>query len=66
MLTLFKCVFVYGWRLVMMDTMFYNPNCNEENYEYCGSMLNSYIFFISLMITCKLVILNLFVLSLVE
>ena len=67
MLTLFKCVCIYGWRDVMTDTTYLNPYCSEEEHEhnYCGSKLN-YIYFISFMIICRLILLNLFVLALVE
>ena len=65
MLTLFKCVCIFGWRNVMTDTTYLNPFCSHENPEYCGSKL-SYLYFVTFMILCRLILLNLFVLALVE
>lgn len=64
LLTLFKCISGDNWRTVMTDCMKYNPYCSE-NQKYCGSWVSP-IYFISFMLLSNNVLLNLFILSLVE
>ncbi|CAD8121632.1 unnamed protein product [Paramecium sonneborni] len=64
MLSLFKCASGDDWRTIMTDTIFYNPYC-DENEIYCGSIYNQIYFFLFMLLS-NYVLLNLFVLGLVE
>ncbi|CAD8104211.1 unnamed protein product [Paramecium primaurelia] len=64
MLSLFKCASGDDWRTIMTDTMFYNPYCVEDEI-YCGSIYNQIYFFLFMLLS-NYVLLNLFVLGLVE
>ncbi|CAD8110743.1 unnamed protein product [Paramecium primaurelia] len=64
MLALFKCASGDDWRTIMTDTMFYNPYCVEDD-QYCGSIYNQIYFFLFMLLS-NYVLLNLFVLGLVE
>ncbi|CAD8122391.1 unnamed protein product [Paramecium sonneborni] len=64
MLALFKCASGDDWRTIMTDTIFYNPYCAEDE-QYCGSIYNQIYFFLFMLLS-NYVLLNLFVLGLVE
>ncbi|CAD8111921.1 unnamed protein product [Paramecium sonneborni] len=64
MLALFKCASGDDWRTIMTDTIFYNPYCSEDE-QYCGSIYNQIYFFLFMLLS-NYVLLNLFVLGLVE
>ncbi|CAD8075873.1 unnamed protein product [Paramecium primaurelia] len=64
MLALFKCASGDDWRTIMTDTMQHNPLCQEDD-KYCGSAANQ-LFFILFMLLSNYVLLNLFVLGLIE
>ncbi|CAK68274.1 unnamed protein product (macronuclear) [Paramecium tetraurelia] len=64
MLALFKCASGDDWRTIMTDTMQHNPLCQEDP-KYCGSPTNQ-LYFILFMLLSNYVLLNLFVLGLIE
>ncbi|CAD8190377.1 unnamed protein product [Paramecium pentaurelia] len=64
MLTLFKCVSGDDFRSIMNDCMHHNPYCSEDP-KYCGSPY-AQIYFISFMLISNYVLLNLFVLAMIE
>ena len=64
MLILFKCSSGDNWRNVMTDCMFHNPNCIHDKTQ-CGNSL-AIPFFISFMLISRYIILDLFVLALVD
>ncbi|CAD8111377.1 unnamed protein product [Paramecium primaurelia] len=64
MLALFKCASGDDWRTIMTDTMQHNPLCQEDP-QYCGSTANQ-LYFILFMLLSNYVLLNLFVLGLIE
>ncbi|CAD8192000.1 unnamed protein product [Paramecium octaurelia] len=63
-LTLFKCVSGDDFRSIMNDCMHHNPYCQEDP-KYCGSPY-SQIYFIIFMLISNYVLLNLFVLAMIE
>ncbi|CAD8117020.1 unnamed protein product [Paramecium sonneborni] len=64
MLALFKCVSGDDFRSIMNDCMHHNPYCQEDP-KYCGSPY-SQIYFILFMLISNYVLLNLFVLAMIE
>ncbi|CAD8054707.1 unnamed protein product [Paramecium primaurelia] len=64
LLALFKCASGDDFRTIMTDTMHHNPYCSE-NTDYCGSDFNQ-LYFITFMLFSNYVLLNLFVLGLIE
>ncbi|CAD8147067.1 unnamed protein product [Paramecium octaurelia] len=64
LLALFKCASGDDWRTIMTDTMQHNPLCLEDP-KYCGSVNNQYFFFLFMLLS-NYVLLNLFVLGLIE
>ncbi|CAD8114498.1 unnamed protein product [Paramecium sonneborni] len=64
LLALYKCASGDNFRTIMTDTMHHNPFCNE-NPDYCGSEFNQ-LYFITFMLISNNVLLNLFVLGLIE
>ncbi|CAK56623.1 unnamed protein product (macronuclear) [Paramecium tetraurelia] len=64
MLTLFKCVSGDDFRSIMNDCMHHNPYCSEDP-KYCGSPY-AQIYFISFMLISNYILLNLFVLAMIE
>ncbi|CAD8054705.1 unnamed protein product [Paramecium primaurelia] len=64
LLALFKCASGDDWRTIMTDTMQHNPLCLEDS-KYCGSVNNQYFFFLFMLLS-NYVLLNLFVLGLIE
>jgi hypothetical protein len=64
MLTLFRVAMQDNWRTVMTDLMHYNPYCSEDP-KYCGRPFPQ-LYFISFMVISLQVILNLFILGLID
>ncbi|CAD8096268.1 unnamed protein product [Paramecium sonneborni] len=64
LLALFKCASGDDWRTIMTDTMQHNPLCLHDP-KYCGSVNNQYFFFLFMLLS-NYVLLNLFVLGLIE
>lgn len=64
MLVLFKCSTVDNWREIMTDCTYYNPTCAADPTQ-CGTLL-AYPFFISYVMFTYYILLNLFVLTLVD
>ncbi|CAD8091567.1 unnamed protein product [Paramecium primaurelia] len=64
LLALFKCASGDDWRTIMTDTMQHNPLCLEDP-KYCGSVNSQYFFFLFMLLS-NYVLLNLFVLGLIE
>ncbi|CAD8200926.1 unnamed protein product [Paramecium octaurelia] len=64
LLALFKCASGDDWRTIMTDTMQHNPLCLDDP-KYCGSVHNQYFFFLFMLLS-NYVLLNLFVLGLIE
>ncbi|CAD8181015.1 unnamed protein product [Paramecium pentaurelia] len=64
LLALFKCASGDDFRTIMTDTMHHNPLC-PENPDCCGSDFNQ-LYFITFMLFSNYVLLNLFILGLIE
>ncbi|CAD8095967.1 unnamed protein product [Paramecium sonneborni] len=64
LLALYKCASGDDFRTIMTDTMHHNPSC-PENPDCCGSDF-SQIYFITFMLFSNYVLLNLFILGLIE
>ncbi|CAD8095957.1 unnamed protein product [Paramecium sonneborni] len=64
LLALFKCASGDDWRTIMTDTMQHNPLCLDDP-KYCGNVNNQYFFFLFMLLS-NYVLLNLFVLGLIE
>lgn len=63
-LILFKCSSGDDWRAIMADCMYHNPYCKEDSSQ-CGSYL-AIPYFMSYELVSAYIILNLFVLALVD
>lgn len=64
MLSLFKCATGDHWRNMMTDCMHHNPYCENQN-KYCGSYW-ALPYYISFMLLSNYIVLNLFILGLVD
>lgn len=64
-LTLIKCASGDDFRSIMNDCTSSNPFCSEQNQKYCGSSYNQ-LYFIFYMLISNYVLLNLFVLGLID
>ncbi|CAD8191236.1 unnamed protein product [Paramecium pentaurelia] len=64
LLALYKCASGDDFKTIMTDTMYHNPYC-IENSDYCGSVFNQ-LYFITFILFSNYVLLNLFILGLIE